>query len=132
MAPHPNDGGRPLPDPRRGLGRAGEEIAVRHLARQGYEIIARNVRLPGGELDVVAREGNCLVFVEVRTRRGHGHGTPEESITPAKQERLRLLADAYLQALPVPPPNCRVDVVAVELSPDGRLLRVDLYKDALA
>lgn len=134
VAPVRRDGGRPRPlgDPRRDLGRAGEDIATRHLAQLGYEIVARNVRLPGGELDVVAREGDCLVFVEVRARRGRSHGTPEESITPAKQARLRLLAEAYLQALPVPPPNCRIDVVAVEFSPNGRLLRVDLYRDALA
>ena len=118
-------------DARQGLGRAGEELAARHLSGQGYRILARNLRLPGGEIDILAREGDCLAVVEVRTRRGRTHGTPEESVTPAKQARLRRLAEAYLLTPPEPVP-CRVDVVAVELTPDGRLLRIDLYRDALA
>ncbi|MHB1134030.1 MAG: YraN family protein, partial [Chloroflexota bacterium] len=106
------------------------ELAARYLVGLGYRILARYLRLPGGEIDILAREGDCLAVVEVRTRRGRSHGTPEESVTPAKQARLRLLAERYLQTLPEPEP-CRVDVVAVELSPAGKLLRLDLYRDAL-
>ncbi len=118
-------------DPRRRLGRSGEEVAARYLERRGYTIIARNHRCPEGEIDLVAREGDCLVFVEVRTRRGRGFGTPEESVTPAKRERLGRLADAYVQALATPPADYRVDFVAVELSPAGKLLRVSLIRNAL-
>lgn len=118
--------------PRQGLGRLGENLAVAHLQRQGYTILERNHRLPGGEIDVVARDGDCLVLVEVRTRRGTNYGTPEESLTPTKQRRMRHLAEAYVEALPEPPPAYRVDVVAVELSPAGRLLRVEIIEDALA
>jgi len=119
-------------NPRHRLGRLGEEIAVRHLLRHGYVVLARNFRCPQGEIDVVARDGACLALVEVRARRGRSHGTPEESITAAKRERLARLADAYLQTLADPPEDYRVDIVAVELAPDGRLLRVDLIKNALA
>lgn len=118
-------------DARRGLGRLGEDLAARHLSGQGYEIIARNYRCPLGEIDLIARDGGCLVIVEVRARRGRGHGTPEESVTPAKQERLRRLAEAYVQTLDPAPAAYRIDVVAVELSPAGQLLRVDLLRDAL-
>lgn len=122
---------RPV-DARRGLGRLGETLAARHLAGQGYTIIERNYRCAEGEIDIVAREGDCLVIVEVRARRGRAHGTPEESVTPAKQERLRRLAETYIQTLDPAPEAYRVDVVAVELSPAGRLLRIDLLRDALA
>lgn len=118
--------------PRQGLGRRGEELAASHLAGLGYRVLARNVRCPGGEIDIIAADGACLVMVEVRTRRGVSHGSPEESVTPAKQARMRRLAEAYVEALPEPPASYRVDVVAVELSPAGALLRVELITDALA
>lgn len=121
----------PASDPRRRLGRSGEEIVARYLAGHGYTVLCRNYRCPLGEIDIVAQEGDCLVLLEVRTRRGRGHGTPEESITPAKRERLRRLAEAYVQAQEHPPVAYRVDVAAVELSPRGRLLRVSLIRDAL-
>jgi putative endonuclease len=110
----------------------GEDLAVAHLLRRGYIIVERNHRCRAGEIDVVARDGECLVLVEVRTRRGLSHGTPEESITPAKQARMRRTAEIYVATLPEPPAAFRIDVVAVELSPAGKLLRVDLIKDALA
>ncbi len=118
-------------DPRRRLGRFGEAVAARYLERRGYTIVARNYRCPEGEIDLVAREGDCLVFVEVRTRRGRSFGTPEESVTLAKRERLARLAEAYVQALPTPPADYRVDFVAVELAPSGKLLRVTLLRNAL-
>jgi putative endonuclease len=81
-------------------------------------------------VDLVARDGDCLVVVEVRTRRGRALGTPEESITQAKQARLITLADAYVE-------DCdwsgywRIDVIAVEMDWRGRLLRVDHYENAV-
>ncbi|MHB1005467.1 MAG: YraN family protein [Chloroflexota bacterium] len=120
------------PSPRQRLGRLGEDLAVAHLTRLGYRVLARNHRCQLGEIDIVASEGDCLVIVEVRARRGSGHGTPEESITLSKQERLRRLAEAYVQGLSEPPAAYRVDLVAVELSPAGQLLRTTLIRDALA
>ena len=117
-------------DDRRGLGRRGEELAARHLAGRDYEIVARNWRCEVGEIDLVARDGDWLAFVEVRTRRGRALGTPEESITPAKQARLVDLAEAYVQMHDWPG-YYRIDVIAVELDRRGRLLRVEHYENAV-
>jgi putative endonuclease len=117
-------------DDRRGLGRHGEDLAARHLAAQGYEILERNWRCPAGELDLVARDGDCLAFVEVRTRRGPEMGSPEESVTLAKQARLVILAETYLLAHDWPGP-WRIDVVAVEMDAHSRLQRLDHYENAV-
>ncbi|MBN1656937.1 MAG: YraN family protein [Anaerolineae bacterium] len=119
---HPND--------RRGLGRHGEELAARHLEEKGYQILARNWRCRAGEIDLIALDGDDLAFVEVRTRRGQAYGSPEESITPAKQARLVALAQEYVQAEEWPG-NWRIDVVAVEMDTRGRLLRIDHYDNAV-
>lgn len=117
-------------DHRVALGRWGEDVAARHLVAKGYEITDRNWRCESGELDLVALDGDCLVVVEVRTRRGQALGTPEESVTPAKQARLITLADAYVQAHDWPG-YWRLDVIAVEVDRAGRLLRVDHYENAI-
>ena len=117
-------------DDRQGLGRRGEELATRHLASKGYQIVTRNWRCENGELDVVARDGDNLVFVEVRTRRGQALGTPEESVTAAKQVRLITLAEAYVQTHDWQG-NWRLDFVAVEMDRRGRLLRVEHYENAI-
>ncbi len=115
---------------RRGLGRRGEDLAARHLSGKGYEIVARNWRCETGELDLVACDGSCLAFVEVRTRRGQAMGAPEESITAPKQARLIELAEAYVQAHDWQG-HWRIDVVAVEMDRRGRLLRVEHYENAV-
>jgi putative endonuclease len=117
-------------DDRQGLGRRGERLAADHLADKGYEILARNWRCESGELDLVARDGNCLAMVEVRTRRGQKLGTPEDSVTVAKQARLITLGQAYIQE------NgwlgdWRIDVVAIEMDRRGRLLRLEHYENAV-
>jgi putative endonuclease len=117
-------------DDRQGLGRWGEDLAARHLLAKGYEVVARNWRCEAGELDLVIRDGDCLAFVEVRTRRGRAMGTPEESITAAKQARLSALGEAYVQAHDWPG-HWRIDVVAVEVDRRGRLLRLDHYENAV-
>jgi putative endonuclease len=117
-------------DDRRGLGQRGEELAARHLAAKGYEIVARNWRCETGELDLVVRDGACLAFAEVRTRRGTAMGSPEASITAAKQARLVDLAEAYVQEYNWPG-DYRIDVIAIELDRQGRLIRVDHYENAV-
>ena len=117
-------------DDRRELGQRGEDLAARHLSAKGYAIVARNWRCGTGELDLVAQEGNGLVFVEVRTRRGEEMGTPEESITPAKQARLIALAEAYVQAHDWLG-DWRIDVVAIEMDRRGRVLRLEQYENAV-
>jgi putative endonuclease len=117
-------------DDRQGLGRRGEDLAARHLIAKGYEIIARNWRCEVGEIDLVVKDDECLTLVEVRTRRGRSMGSPEESITTAKQARLIALGEAYVQAHDWEG-DWRIDVVAVEMAPGGRVLRIDHYENAI-
>jgi len=116
---------------RHDLGAFGERVAAAHLEAKGYRIRARNFRCREGEIDLVAEDGDCLVFVEVRTRRGDAFGTPAESVTAAKERRLLTVAKAYLQEHPDVPANQRIDVVGVELS-RGRLLAVQHIEGAIA
>ena len=120
-----------MTDPRRAVGRRGEELAVAELTRRGYAIRHRNWRCPAGEIDVVADHEGWLVFVEVRARRGSELGTPEASITPAKRARLIQVAESYLTEAELGEADWRIDVVAVELAPGGRLLRIDVYENAV-
>lgn len=95
------------------LGETGEELAAALLVERGYRNIERNVRLPGGEIDIVAWDGPTLVFIEVRTRRGTGYGAPLESVDRRKQQRLVRLARAYVNQRRLFDVNCRFDVVSV-------------------
>ncbi|MFN8470800.1 MAG: ribonuclease HII [Anaerolineae bacterium] len=119
-------------DPRRGLGRTGEDLAVRALAERGYVVVERNWRCSVGELDIVARHAECLVFVEVRTRRGGWRGAAEDSIGPSKRRKLAALADAYLQAHEASVgTDWRIDVVTVEMDAGGRVRAVEIFEDAV-
>lgn len=117
-------------DDRRGLGRRGEDLAAEHLVAHGCTILDRNWRTTGGEIDLVIQDGDTVAVVEVRTRRGRALGSPEESITGAKQARLIELGQAYVQATDWTGP-WRIDVVAVEMDRRGRLLRLDHYENAI-
>lgn len=114
-------------DTRVKLGRRGEELAAAELVRCGYEIVTRNWHCQAGEVDVVARRGHVWHFFEVRTRRGREFGTPEESITPAKQQRMIDVALTYLGEHDLGDVDWRVGLVAVEMNRAGRLLRVEVY-----
>ena len=105
---------------RQELGRTGESIAADYLADAGLDIIARNYRCYRGEIDIVAMEGEELVFVEVRTRHGTLQmGTAEESVTHVKRERLRTLAASYIREKNYEQwPPMRFDVVAITYAPD--------------
>ena len=95
------------------LGAHGERIAAAYLTDSGLRVLDRNWRCRDGELDIVAREGAALVFCEVKTRRGVGYGHPVEAVTPAKQRRLRTLAQRWLAAHEEHAPDLRFDVVGV-------------------
>ena len=110
---------------RQGVGRRGEELASRHLEQLGMVVVDRNVRLPWGEIDLVAREGDELVFVEVKTRIGDEATAPDEIVNIAKLERLERLSQAYVERLGEPDVPWRVDVVGVVLARDGRIVRID-------
>lgn len=114
-----------------GLGHRGEALAVQELARRGFEIVARNWRCEAGEVDIVARKGDVWHFVEVRTRRGTGYGTPEESLTPAKQARMLEVAGHYMAEHGLEEVEWRLDLVAVELDRSGRLVRVELLENVI-
>jgi putative endonuclease len=111
------------------MGRVGEEIACRHLLDKGFVIVARRFRMFGGEIDIVARDGEKLVFVEVKARADESHGRPEESVTPAKQRQIRKIAQGYLLAHPCGDVDCRFDVVAILFDgPDD--FRLEHFVDA--
>jgi putative endonuclease len=117
---------------RRETGSLGEKIASQFLKKRGYRIIEANYRCPEGEVDLVAEHKDCLVFVEVRTKRSLAFGTPEESITAAKKERLKNIAAYYQQTHDGLPQQCRIDVVAIELDRRGRPSRVELIENAVS
>jgi putative endonuclease len=101
------------------LGQQGERRAARYLRQKGYQIIRRNFRVRGGEVDLVCRDGECLVFVEVKTRTAGGLGYPEDAVQRVKQLRLLRAVNCYLAKLSLPPPAYRVDVVSIEYAPTG-------------
>ena len=86
-----------MANPRARLGAQGESIAAAHLEASGLKITARNFRTRYGEIDLIAEDGDTLVFVEVKTRRGGTFGTPEEAVTARKRQHLAMAAAIYLQ-----------------------------------
>ncbi|GIH72698.1 YraN family protein [Sphaerimonospora thailandensis] len=96
------------------LGRHGERLAANFLEAGGMRILARNWRCPQGEIDILARDGDALVVVEVKTRSGRSHGTAFEAVTREKLLRLRSLASKWLASQPESFGTIRVDVVALE------------------
>ena len=116
---------------RRETGIRGEKLAKDFLKKRGYRILETNYRCPEGEIDIIARHKDSLVFIEVRTKKSLEFGSPEESITPAKRERLRTIASRYQQTHNDLPPLWRIDVVAVELNQKGKPLRIELIENAV-
>ena len=123
----------PGPTARTRLGLYAQRLARRHLEENGFRTIAENVRYRAGELDIVGIMDDAFVAVEVRSRTGESLGTPEESITPAKAERLVRLAYTYRDENSEGdlPPNTRIDVVAVVLDRRGRLVRLTWHRNAI-
>jgi len=109
-------------------GKMGENMAAEHLASLGYEIVARNFRCPLGEIDIVARDRDTLVFVEVRSRRTDSYGSPMESVGLAKQKKLSIVAAYYLNRHGLDGIKARFDVVAVKLR--SSRAEVELVRDA--
>jgi putative endonuclease len=95
------------------IGQAGEDEALAYLQRSGLRLLERNYRCKGGEIDLVMQERDAVVFVEVRKRAGKTFGGAAASVTPAKQQRLIIAAQHYLQRYRMPP-ACRFDVIAVD------------------
>lgn len=113
MAVSPKTSRAGIPTERQARGRAGEDQALSYLSRQGLVLVERNFRCRGGEIDLIMRDGNELVFVEVRVRGEGSFGGAASSVTSGKRARLILAAQVFLQQLRSMP-ACRFDVIAFE------------------
>ena len=118
-----------LPSDRITLGKAGEDYACRELERRGYEILARRYRTRLGEIDIVARDDDTLVFIEVKARRTTRFGQPSEAVHWRKQETLRRLGTEYVLRYGIGNARCRFDVVTV-LFGDGLRPRIEVFRGA--
>ena len=118
-----------MTEARQSLGRLGEELAAATLERLGYTILARRYRTDRGDIDIIAEDGETLVFVEVRARTDAECGTAAESVTDDKKRQVVRMAREYLATEAISDRICRFDVVAIDraLSPDPD---VTVYRDA--
>jgi putative endonuclease len=116
---------------RQEVGKLGEKAAQKFLKKRGYRIRETGFRCRHGEIDIIAQKKDCLVFVEVRTKSNPDFGTPEESITQAKKERLIASALTYTTTHQDIPPLWRIDFVGVELDDKGKPKRIELIENAI-
>jgi len=109
-------------------GNEGEELASRHLQRMGFQIIEMNFRFGHGEIDIIARDGDVLVFCEVKTRKTDEYGDPAYAITPRKQQQIRKIAQGYLYEHEIKEHLCRFDVVTIQFK--NGAAQVEYYRNA--
>ena len=114
----------------RPTGRLGEALAAEFLVKQRYAIVEINYRKPYGEVDIIARDGATLVFVEVKTRTSSGFGTAFEAVDSRKQRQISRIAQEYLQSHGLLEAPARFDVIAVRLDGDNRATAIDHIKNA--
>ena len=110
------------------FGKNGEDLACRELERRGYALVARRYRNRSGEIDIVARDGKTMVFVEVKAREGHAFGDAAEAVTVSKRRRIVALARDYLARNHLSNCPCRFDVVSIHVE-TGKPV-IDLYQGA--
>jgi putative endonuclease len=110
------------------LGRVGEEAAIHYLQGQGYRILKHNFRCRFGEIDLIARDGDVLVFIEVKTRRSHAFGPPAAAVTLRKQHHIVKVAQWYLAHMGGGQETCRFDVVTIEMN--ALQLHIEIIKNA--
>jgi putative endonuclease len=118
-----------MPDYRGTLGQTGEDLACRHLERLGYTILARRYRRQGGEIDIVARDGATMVFVEVKAREGRAFGAGADAVTALKRRRIVRIARDYVMRHGGADRPCRFDVVSIEMRP-GLDPAIELFQNA--
>ena len=111
------------------IGKWGEQIAADYLAQRGYEIIARNIRTPYGEIDIIARQSDITIFVEVKTRTSDKMGLPEESINARKREHMLAAADHYAAENEID--HWQIDVIAIEGKPGSNPL-ITYFENAIS
>jgi putative endonuclease len=112
-------------------GALGEKLAGEFLKTRGYSILTTNYRSPEGEIDLIASKDGVTVFVEVRAKTGPGFGTPEESVTERKKQKLIAVSQHYLQSLKNPSSNWRIDFIGIELSSTGVIRRIQHIENAI-
>jgi putative endonuclease len=113
---------------RQALGKTGEDLACQELERRGYAILARRYRRRGGELDIIARDGPMLVFVEVKAREGLEFGSGGEAVTALKRRRMAGVAEDYMVRHRLHGCACRFDVVSIEFQTGGPV--IEIYQNA--
>jgi putative endonuclease len=113
---------------RQQLGKTGEDLACRELEDRGYAIITRRYRARGGEIDIIARDGATLVFVEVKTRDGHDFGDAADAITSWKRRRMARTALDYMMREQIPECPCRFDVVSIHV--ETGVPAIEIYQNA--
>lgn len=106
------------------LGKLGEELAFKKVKRLGYKCIVRNYRCALGEIDLIAKDGDCLVFIEIKTRRGRSLDSIKEAIDKRKKRQLSKVALAYLKSNNSCDVKSRFDVVAISLNQDKEQIEV--------
>ena len=116
---------------RKDTGTQGELIAQNYLKNHGYHILENNFRSRFGEIDIIARQNDTLVFIEVRTKKSKSFGIPEESITTTKARHLIHTAYYYRQNHKKLPEKWRIDFLAIELDDNDKLLRINLIENAI-
>ncbi len=118
-----------MPDRRGRLGQLGEDLACRHLERRGYAILARRYRRRGGEIDIIARDGPTIVFVEVKTREGQAFGAGADAVTQLKRRRIVQMARDYVMRYHANECPCRFDVVSIDVAAEGEPA-IELFQNA--
>jgi putative endonuclease len=113
-------------------GALGEKLAREFLVSRGFTIVDKNYRSPDGEMDIVALKDSALCFVEVRAKTNRKFGSPEESVTKRKKQKLILVAEHYLQNHEPQPANWRIDFVGVDLDATGRVLSIRYIENAVS
>ena len=115
--------------PTKTTGNYGEDLACKYLKNQGYKILERNYRIRGGEIDIVAKDKDILVFVEVKTRFSHEYGSPAESMTFWKIQSLLKTAKFYIQKIGWGDKEYRLDFISVDFSEDRENPEIELIKN---
>ena len=112
------------------IGKIGEQIAADYLADNGYQLVGKNFNVPYGEIDLIELDGDMVVFVEVKTRTSKTFGLPEDSVTPAKLEKMQNAAVMWLQAHPDAPDDWRIDVIAILIDHQHNVLDLQHFINA--